>query len=75
MCTDKEGRLYIADSSVKILVKQTKLFEKERKTDRWCCGSQGNQVSLIGNESPYSLCVEVPRAWTTWKMRIDSKAH
>lgn len=31
MCTDKKSRLYIADSSVKILVKQTKLFEKEEK--------------------------------------------
>jgi hypothetical protein len=31
MCTDKENRLYTADSLVKILVNQTKLFEKEEK--------------------------------------------
>lgn len=31
MCADKKNRLYIADSLVKILVNQTKLFEKEEK--------------------------------------------
>lgn len=31
MCTDKKNRLYLADSSVKILVKQTKLFGAEEK--------------------------------------------
>lgn len=31
MCADKKNGLYIADSSVKILVNQTKLFEKEEK--------------------------------------------
>ena len=31
LCTDKKNRLYIADSSVKILVKQTKLFGAEEK--------------------------------------------
>ena len=31
MCTDKKNRLYTADSLVKILVNQTKLFEKEEK--------------------------------------------